>query len=147
MHNVIMFRFQCKSGVSFPFCIVSLYLFLAWLHVCSICYILFFKKKTTTVLLRSRCHKELNGQNVIYHAFFWQDKSTPTSPLIYQAFHCNARFCEVLCSDVMSKVDLVLIDPLPSKSALWSVAANVPQLLLYSETSLRCLGGHMLFNL
>lgn len=125
-----MFSFQCKSGMSFPFCLVSLYLFLAQLHIWSIYCTLFFKKITTT-LLQSRCHEELNGQTVIYHAFFWQDKSTPTSPLIYQPFHCNAHFCEVLYSDVMSKVDLVLIDPLRSKSALQSVAANAPQLLCY----------------
>lgn len=86
-----------------------------------------FLQKIATVLLRSRCHEELNGQTVIYHSSFWQDKSTPTSLLIYQPFHCSAHFCEVLCSDVMSKADLVLTDPLPSASQ--SFAANVPQLL------------------
>lgn len=30
-----------------------------------------FLQKITTVLLQSRCHEELNGQRVIYHAFFW----------------------------------------------------------------------------
>lgn len=119
--------------MSFPFCLISLALLLTQLHICSIYCTLFFKK-ITTVLLQSRCHKELNAQTVIYHGFFWQDKSTPSGPLIYQPFHCNAHFCEVLHSDVMSKVDFVLTDPLPSKSALQSGAANGPQLLCYVMT-------------
>jgi len=66
MHNVQLLLQKWNVFSLLPgFCVL---IFSTVAHMLNLLYS-FLKK--ITVLLQSRCHEELNGQTIIYHAFFW----------------------------------------------------------------------------